>query len=507
VSSTTGLSADRWPAGLVFGAAVVGVAIVAAALTVSGPIAVGVLAGAFLVVAFTVRFADALPALFLNGMTVLLAGYALFGRSFAYVGVPPVYVGEIALAAGALTTLFITRNVLQLMALRQTWLLFALAAWSACQTVPYVSTYRMDALRDAVLWGYGGFAVMFAAVVLSTDQLGTIVARYGRAILLFVAWVPVLYALVRLFGDYIPTLPGTEVALLSFKMGDAGVHLAGAAAFALTFGTATTFGAAWSQRQKCFFWAAWIAGVACVLAQNRGGFLAVVAAVAVLAAVNPMAIGRRIAVGVGIVTIVVGSLALALTLDGNASPAGSSDDRTLSGGQFVANLASIVSPDADYVLGESRQWRLDWWAAIREYTLWGEYFWTGKGFGVNLADDDGYRGASEDAPLRSPHNAHMTFLARAGVPGIALWILLNVTFAVGLLRAYARARRLGASSWAHLDLWLLAYWTAFLTNASFDVFLEGPQGGIWFWCVFGLGLASLAAQRSLGRDGVRGATG
>jgi hypothetical protein len=91
----------------------------------------------------------------------------------------------------------------------------------------------------------------------------------------------------------------------------------------------------------------------------------------------------------------------------------------------------------------------------------------------------------------------MTFLARAGVPGLALWIALNAAFGIGLLRAYVRARRAAAGEWAALNLWVLAYWTAFLVNASFDVFLEGPQGGIWFWCVFGVGLAALAAQRSL----------
>jgi hypothetical protein len=32
---------------------------------------------------------------------------------------------------------------------------------------------------------------------------------------------------------------------------------------------------------------------------------------------------------------------------------------------------------------------------------------------------------------------------------------------------------------------------ALLVNASFDVYLEGPMGGIWFWCIYGLGLGSL----------------
>ena len=26
-----------------------------------------------------------------------------------------------------------------------------------------------------------------------------------------------------------------------------------------------------------------------------------------------------------------------------------------------------------------------------DYTVFGDYFWTGKGFGINLADDDGFQ--------------------------------------------------------------------------------------------------------------------
>ena len=34
-------------------------------------------------------------------------------------------------------------------------------------------------------------------------------------------------------------------------------------------------------------------------------------------------------------------------------------------------------------------------------------------------------------------------------------------------------------------MWLLAYWLAFLFNAQTVVFLEGPQGAVWFWSLTG----------------------
>ena len=39
--------------------------------------------------------------------------------------------------------------------------------------------------------------------------------------------------------------------------------------------------------------------------------------------------------------------------------------------------------------------------------------------------------------------------------------------------------------------WVFIHWLAALTNATFDPYLEGPQGGIWFWVMFGVGIAAM----------------
>jgi hypothetical protein len=118
------------------------------------------------------------------------------------------------------------------------------------------------------------------------------------------------------------------------------------------------------------------------------------------------------------------------------------------------------------------------------------------GFGINLADDDGYQIGSEEA-LRSPHNGHMTFLARSGVPGFALWALLQATWIVAVLRSHLHARRIPEhKAWAALFLFLICYWTAAMVQTAFDVELEGPMGGIWFWSMFGIGIAALRIYES-----------
>ncbi len=83
------------------------------------------------------------------------------------------------------------------------------------------------------------------------------------------------------------------------------------------------------------------------------------------------------------------------------------------------------------------------------------------------------------------------------MPGIVIWATLQLAFVLSVLRAYFRARRARAEWWQRLDIWILAYWLAFQVNASFDVFLEGPHGGIWFWSLTGFGLWAAHAQRRL----------
>jgi hypothetical protein len=171
-------------------------------------------------------------------------------------------------------------------------------------------------------------------------------------------------------------------------------------------------------------------------------------------------------------------------------------DRKFAPGEIGWSALSIVASSREPALEATKSFRLHWWKEIVSYTVTGPYFWTGKGFGVNLADDDGFQVVA-DHSLRSPHNGHMTILARMGVPGLALWIALQAMFGVHLLRAFWWARHRGGprwSRWAQIDAWLLAYWIAMVINMAFDVYLEGPQGGIWFWSVLGLGIAALTIQ-------------
>jgi len=155
--------------------------------------------------------------------------------------------------------------------------------------------------------------------------------------------------------------------------------------------------------------------------------------------------------------------------------------------QMIENFLSIFGSSPDSGLEGSKQFRLAWWGKIIDYTVFGNYFWTGKGFGVNLADDDDFQ-STVDHSLRSPHNSNVTVLARMGVPGLILWLLVQGSFGIGLLRATIAYRRAGDALLAVIGGVVVAYWVAMMVDTSFDPYLEGPQGGIWFWTIFGLGL-------------------
>jgi O-antigen ligase len=411
-------------------------------------------------------------------LCVTLLGYAVLGKGWAYVGVPPVFLGEVVLFSGLLSLLLYGRWR-ALLDLPAAWLLLVLGAWGLARTWPDLGRYGADALRDAVLWGYSAFAlVVFGAVAARPTRLPLLLRRYGQFARIFVAAVPVVWLAYRFFGDAVPRWPWADVPVLLPKGGDLLVHSAGVLAFWVA-GLGGPVG-----RLPVL----WLAGsVLLVGTYDRAGLLSFLAAFALCAFLKPhdRALRRLLLLGLG-------GLAVLALLDVRVRMPGR--EREVSFAQFTANLASLVGVAHAGDLDDTKQWRLEWWRDIYGYTVEGKYFWTGKGFGINLADDDGYQ-VEEDGSLRSPHNGHLTMLARGGVPGLALWLLVQLSWSCGVLGGYLRSRRAGDERWANLFLFLLAYWTAFMVNATFDVFLEGPMGGIWFWTVYGVGLAAVWLYR------------
>lgn len=412
--------------------------------------------------------------LFLSG---ILAGYATLGKGFGYLGFPPIYVGEMALLLGTIVVLRIG-NLLALLASAPALALAAIMAWTMALTLLGVGAYGVDALRDGVVIMYGGFSFIVLALLLDDPRrLNTILDHYGAFVRWCIPVLPVLFAISYHLHDYVPDVPGTRVPVIWIGPGAVAVHLAGAAVFVM----------AGFRKARPLWIAALVVGVVMTGAVSRSSTLAFVLTVAGAA----VALGRFRQLAA---TVLVGAAILAVAYGAESAFRGTATvekntERTLSAVQIVNNLKSIFGSNEDKLEG-TREWRLEWWKRIVDRTVFGDRFWTGEGFGLNIAMADRFGNPHRRVLLRSPHNVNITILARAGVPGLTMWGLFLISWAGTMAKCFLSARRHAQSEWAGLFLWVGCYAAACVINASFDVALEGPMQGIWFWSLIGLGLGA-----------------
>jgi O-Antigen ligase len=409
-----------------------------------------------------------------------LVGYATFGKGFAYIGVPSLFVGEILLLMGVVVIIRSGCEIAMLASLPGI-LLLVLIVWVIVRTVPYVRTYGVNAARDSVVVVYGLFAFVVIALLLERpDRLTWVVAAYSRF-----AWF-YAFAGIQLvnanfvLGPLMPSWPGLgAIPFFYVRLGECASHLAGAAVFMLL--GLRRVGAIWGMVMLISIG---------MITISRGAMLACAVPIALAAPLTRQK--KRLGSALVLTAILFGVISAADL----QMPLG--NGRSVGPDQIISGFESIIGRSEVGNLDGTKLWRLKWWDAIVGYTIDGPYFWTGKGFGVNLAEDDGFMVGQEfgGPPLRSPHSAHMTVLARAGVPGLVLWVATGVAWVGTLLWTMIIARSRGDLQWANLFLWIACYGVAIVVDSSFDVALEGPMLGIWFWCLFGLGIASTLIYRA-----------
>lgn len=419
----------------------------------------------------------------------VLTGYAFIGKGFAYVGFPPLYVGEMAYLTGVVVFLR-SRCIVGSLAALPSLLLAISMAWVLLRTVPFVEAYGMDALRDSVVMLYGGFAFIIIALLLDDRRrIDAILRYYGRFAGAFVPIIPFLFAIDRYLGEYIPQMPNANAPFLEVRSGEVASHLAGASVLALV----GFYRAGWR----------WIlsacAAIAMVATEGRGSMLAF--AVPVVLAAILLGKARAVARIVVLISIVMfATITVESAFREYRAPTSTAERSIFDPQQFVDNVISTFGQSGNEQAESTKTWRLDWWNIILADTLFGSNFWTGRGFGINLADADGFQdGDHPDRPaLRSPHNVHMTILARAGVPGLALWLAFLLSWFGAMFRGLQTAQRRGQVEWSRLFLFVTCYVLSIIIDATFDVAIEGPMLGIWFWCLIGFGIGTVMVFRADG---------
>jgi hypothetical protein len=176
---------------------------------------------------------------------------------------------------------------------------------------------------------------------------------------------------------------------------------------------------------------------------------------------------RKLLKYVPIIMILGMGLFIAIDIQGDAQ------GRTITLSQITDNFSSIVSSDIDGSLTDNKIWRIVWWAKLVNESFTFQHFFVGKGLGMSLAGNDIL---NSDENLRSPHNFHLTILARFGYIVFMAWVIWLISIFKPLF-----TRKLAGKTLAITSILL-----AFIINGSFDVFFEGPMGAFPFWTFVGL---------------------
>jgi hypothetical protein len=429
---------------------------------------------------------------YLYYLAFLLCGYIFFSKGFAYVGFFPVYVSEIGIAVGVGTVcvlFFINRRNLRLRPLLKLEVAFLLVflVSQLPATVPYFGEHGILVIRDAMQYLYAIYTLCIG-ILLPHSAVESLIRWYHKFFPLIVIWIPIFFLVARTM-DVPIRFPGSPYSLLTSKGSDLAVHLGGAGAY-LLLRLDRYQKQQWSQ---VLIWGLWLfISVAFVIVAifGRASMLAALSAMGIAFIIRPSASWLR--------PVLIGSVFISVLLVTGWYSTAEIDlgiGRKISAEQFVLNISSIagegVNSDTHGHLEGTKQWRLNWWNDIINYTFFGDYFLTGKGYGISLADSDGYQ-VGEEGELRAPHNGHLTFLARGGVPGFFFWLLYVGASLLFLLRKiFSESTSIKDR---HYATWFLAYSLAFHVAISFDVLMEGPMGGIWYWALQGIIFVYFSAE-------------
>jgi hypothetical protein len=431
--------------------------------------------------------------LFAPALGMLLGGYLFFDRSFAYLHVPgtPVFLGEIVLAIGVVDVLR-TRPPWRHLVATSPLLKVLLTLMGICciRFLIDFPAYRLDAVRDSSLWYYGFLALLVAAAAFCDRSfVHRLVGWYWRVLPWFLLWAPLAVVLSQWEALSSIKVPDSDTPINAFKTGDIQMHVALAIAF-IWLGAGRFVGASRGRHWETLLGVIGILTLLMAGSQNRGGLLASVAVLVVALAYLPS--GRRRLVVVSTIVGMVVAVTLVLLLDLRLK----SERRDVSLQQVTTNIKSVLGREQGGDLSDTVEWRQQYWMQVFSDSLAPENALQGLGFGPLLPSRYEVPVDADDTqPLRNAHNSHLTLLARAGVPALALWVLLWLSWAA-LLTRWIRRRPGGVRDpGAAIAVWLLAVAPAFLINSFFDPVLEGPQGGIWLFALVGLGAAHLRDGR------------
>lgn len=154
---------------------------------------------------------------------------------------------------------------------------------------------------------------------------------------------------------------------------------------------------------------------------------------------------------------------------------------------IVGRALSAVSPELaqQYIPDPERyattvSWRTQWWRSLWQ-VVHRDQWWilVGPGYGYPIWSH--HPEGDFDVPLRTPHNVFVYALSYTGWVGVGLFAACQAALASVLWKAYRVAGQpFGFCYWVIVVIW-----------ATFDNFLESPQGAVPFYLLAGMAAAAV----------------
>jgi hypothetical protein len=417
----------------------------------------------------------------------LLVGYLCMSRSFAYLGVPPLFIGEIVLGA----FLILKPRV-------------ALGTWATSLLRPSPLNELGLALLPFLaygLWevGRGVFAgsdflytlkffVMnyYALYIFLGIWIGLLAPEHLPKAIRAIAWVNGVYGLLFIVAlrHVTATVPGSEIPLFGVPAG-AAVAIVGLLCF---------------ERDLRAVWLVLVLNMLVILAwQVRAEWFGLGAGILVWGLLTGRA-GRVVAIGMAGLAV-IGMIDLAdIKLAGRQSGVSLSETLARVIAPINLDLAKELSPNAERH-ASTADWRELWWEQIwlsvhSEPML--QAFGHGYGFDLFALAPAQVRNTGAGAEIRTPHSIFYFALGYTGWVGVVLFGIWQLA----IFRLLWRSYRVGGQP-AGIAFWVMAMGMAF-----FEGNFETPYRAIPFYLLVGMAAApalrwrQLVAARPARRSGI-----
>ncbi len=399
-----------------------------------------------------------LNRLYIKGYLLSIMLYSFFNKGIAYS-----YLAEIFLFLGIIL-IFFNRKKIEIYPEKKQLILLVFILVSFVYIIFYLFKYNaFNVFRDSLAFQYGWFAIIIFFLKEERDF-------FWETLIKIYKWIPlVLFLNFFLFYYIFLNLPPINIFggqhILLYKNGDKSLQLLICTILMILF--SDKYSKSWLIINSILIFI----NLLILLSFTRSGSVAYLAGIFCFFFFSKTSLIsdnlRKVLKYIPVLLIIVFGIFAAIEIDGDAQ------GRTISLSQITDNFSSIVSSDIDGSLTDNKVWRLVWWAKLLNESFTIKHFFIGKGLGMSLAGNDL---TSVDENLRSPHNFHLTIIARFGYIIFFIWIYWLYLLFKPLFKKQLSGKMLG----------LTCVLLAFIINGSFDVFFEGPMGAFPFWTLVGL---------------------